>query len=97
MPEKRKKKRRGMSAGSWLALLLTGAVLASCFVFLSRIAGEYMDAKTVLHTLTNTLELPALRAQKHDEPSSGGDTPTGTSVPTLAPQATPTRSSTARE
>ena len=45
MPEKKKKRRRGISAGTWLALILTGAVLASCFVFFSRIAGEYMDAE----------------------------------------------------
>ena len=96
MPEKKKKRRRGISAGTWLALILTGAVLASCFVFFSRIAGEYMDARTVLHTLTTTLELPSLRAQKRDEPPSDGDAPAVTSAPALAPQATPTPAPTPR-
>ena len=91
----RRKKRRGLSFGSAVAILLTGAVLAGCFIFFSRIAGEDMDAQAVLRILTQSIEKPERRAP--DGEAHGADRTNGTS-PTPQPQAqaTPTPAPTPR-
>lgn len=91
----RRKKRRGISFGSVVAILLTGAVLAGCFIFFSCIAGDDMDAQAVLQVLTQSIEKPAWRApgdEAHSADGTNGTSPT----PQPQAQATPTPAPTPR-
>ena len=67
MPERKKKRKRGLSLGSWVMLVFTAVVLTGCFSFMTRIAGDDMSAENVLHVLTQTIEIPALRAQREGQ------------------------------
>lgn len=98
MPEK-KKRRRGLSLGSWVMLIFTTTVLMGCFGFMTRIAGDDMNAENVLHVLTQTIEIPALRGRQAQNMPGATAVPAKTTAaptPTPQPHVTPTPAPTAR-
>lgn len=62
MPERKRRKKRGISPGSLLALVFTVVVVGASLLFIARMGGDDMDVSGMLNTLTQTLEIPGLNA-----------------------------------